>query len=237
MDRLIVTIDGPSGTGKSLTAEMLSKKLELKYINSGDYYRAVTYIAFSNEIKPNDYHAICRLASGLDLKFEDNGIFYDNKNISDDIRTIDITAKVTSISRINALRRIVNDKLRLYGDSGRLLMEGKDVGLNVFPDADFKFFLTSDMSARVARRRQEFLDRGHNIPKDKIEKELKYRDDLEIKKSNPILKKPDNAIIIDTSNMIIEEQVHYLYRYITDPESLIKKPALNGGSEKQSGNL
>jgi cytidylate kinase len=109
------------------------------------------------------------------------------------------------------------------GETG-MVMEGKDIGLTVFPKANFKFYLVSDMSARVARRHQDFLDFGQKIAKDKIEREIKLRDDMEIKKSPVILRKAENAIVVDTTNMIVEEQVNYLYRIITNPEADLIQP-------------
>ena len=139
-ENFIITIDGPTGTGKSVTAQYLAYKLGCKYYDTG------------------------------------------------------------------------------------FVIEGKDTGVDVFPNAQFKFYLVSDMSARIARRQQDFLDNGQKFSKEKIAKELKLRDDVEIKKAPAIVKKAKDAIKVDTTNMIVEEQVNYLYRIITNPELNLIQP-------------
>jgi CMP/dCMP kinase len=219
MDNLIITIDGPSGTGKSITARMLAEKLDVGYFDSGSYYRAITYAVLRGNIKQNDYNAICKTASSINLKFIDNTVLLNDKDITSELKALEITNKVSNISRINALRRMVNERLKKVADTSKgLIMEGKDTGVNVFPEANYKFYIISDLSTRVARRHQDFLDLGQKISKDKIEKELKLRDEMEMRKNPVILKKAEKAIEVDTTNMIIEEQVNYLYRIITNPD-------------------
>jgi len=217
---LIIAIDGPSGTGKSITSQLLANKLGFRYIDSGSYYRAVTYFVLNNNIKLNDYLAICKAAQGIELKFTNETVTMNDVDMIANFKRLDVTNKVCQISKIGALRRIINEKLLKLNDSETgMVMEGKDIGISVFPKANFKFYLVSDISARVARRHQDFLDVGQKIAKDKIEREIKLRDDMEMKKNPVILRKADNAIVVDTTNMIVEEQVNYLYRIITNPEA------------------
>ncbi len=224
-ENLIVAIDGPSGTGKSITSQLLAGKLGFRYIDSGSYYRAVTYYVLNNNIKLNDFHAICKAAQGIELKFTNESVFQEDADMLKNFKRLDVTNKVSQISKIGALRRIINEKLvKLNDGTSGLVMEGKDIGINIFPDANFKFYLISDMSARVARRHQDFLDLGQKIAKDKIEREIKLRDDMEMKKSPVILRKAENAIVVDTTNMIVEEQVNYLFRIITNPEMNLIQP-------------
>jgi cytidylate kinase len=219
-ENLIVAIDGPSGTGKSITAQLLAEKLGFRYIDSGSYYRAVTYYVLINNIKLNDYLAICKAAQGIELNYTNETVTMNDVDMIKNFKRLDVTNKVCQISKIGALRRIITEKLVKLNDGVTgMVMEGKDIGLTVFPKANFKFYLVSDMSARVARRHQDFLDFGQKIAKDKIEREIKLRDDMEMKKSPVILRKAENAIVVDTTNMIVEEQVNYLYRIITNPEA------------------
>ncbi len=220
MNNMIVTIDGPSGTGKSITSKILAEKLDLMYFDSGSYYRAVTYAVLKGGIKQNDFNAICKTAAALNLEFIENTVLLDKKDITPELKALEITNKVSHISRINALRRMASERLKKVKEENRgLLMEGKDTGVTVFPEAEFKFYLVSDLSARIARRHQDFLDLGQKISKDKIEKELKLRDELETRKNPMVLRKADDAVVVDTTNMIIEEQVNYLYRIITNPDT------------------
>jgi len=224
-ENLIVAIDGPSGTGKSITAQLLAEKLGFRYIDSGSYYRAVTYYVLINNIKLNDYLAICKAAQGIELNYTNETVTMNDVDMIKNFKRLDVTNKVCQISKIGALRRIITEKLVKLNDGVTgMVMEGKDIGLTVFPKANFKFYLVSDMSARVARRHQDFLDFGQKIAKDKIEREIKLRDDMEMKKSPVILRKAENAIVVDTTNMIVEEQVNYLYRIITNPEANLIQP-------------
>jgi cytidylate kinase len=224
-ENLIVAIDGPSGTGKSITAQLLAEKLGFRYIDSGSYYRAVTYYVLINNIKLNDYLAICKAAQGIELNYTNETVTMNDVDMIKNFKRLDVTNKVCQISKIGALRRIITEKLVKLNDGVTgMVMEGKDIGLTVFPKANFKFYLVSDMSARVARRHQDFLDFGQKIAKDKIEREIKLRDDMEMKKNPVILRKAENSIVVDTTNMIVEEQVNYLYRIITNPEANLIQP-------------
>jgi cytidylate kinase len=155
----------------------------------------------------------------MKLIFENDKVMLDDADVTTQLRALDITNKVTNICKINALRRIINERLKKYAeDENGVLIEGKDIGVNVLPDAGYKFFITADMNARTARRHQDFLDLGQKISKDKIDKELKLRDEFELRKNPAILKRAENAEEVNTTNMILEEQVIYLYRIITNTQ-------------------
>ena len=222
---LIITIDGPTGIGKSLAAKYLALKLGYKYYDSGIFYRAVTYFVLKNKIKPNDYLAICKAAQNIKISIEDEKVSINGEDISGSIKDIDVTNKVSGISKIGKLRQILNQKIKALDDgSTNIVVEGKDIGAEVFPNAKFKFYLVSDISARIARRQQDFLDNGQKFSKDKIAREIKLRDDVEIKKAPAIVKKAQDAVKVDTTNMIVEEQVNYLYRIIINPEAILNQP-------------
>jgi CMP/dCMP kinase len=214
MKKVVITIDGPTGTGKSTTARFLAEKLKFDYIDSGFYYRAITFIALQQKLKPNDINKLIDIAKKINIEFKDDSVFIEDKDVLEALRDFEITNKVASISKIKQLRKIVNEKIKSYYFDNGLVIDGKDMGTAVFPDANVKFFLTCDFDARVARRQQEFLDLGHKILKDKITLELKKRDELDSKHSDNTMKKAQNAIEVDTTNMIIEEQVDFLYRKI-----------------------
>jgi len=219
MDKLIIAIDGLTGTGKSHLSKYLADKLDITYIDSGLFYRAVMYKVIRNSIKLNDYMGICKAAQMMKLIFENDKVMLDDADVTTQLRALDITNKVTNICKINALRRIINERLKKYAeDENGVLIEGKDIGVNVLPDAGYKFFITADMNARTARRHQDFLDLGQKISKDKIDKELKLRDEFELRKNPAILKRAENAEEVNTTNMILEEQVIYLYRIITNTQ-------------------
>lgn len=224
-ENLIVTIDGPTGTGKSLAAKYLAEKLGYKYYDSGVFYRAVTYLVLKNKIKPNDYLAICRAAQEVNITFEEDKVMLNSEDITVFLKSIEVTNKVSGISKIGKLRQILNQKIKSLDDGkSNIVFEGKDLGAEVFQKAKYKFYIVSDISARIARRQQDFFDNGQKFSKDKIAREIKLRDDVEIKKAPAIVKKANDAIQVDTTNMIVEEQVNYLYRIITNPEANLIQP-------------
>lgn len=214
MDNIIITIDGPSGTGKSTTARILAEKLNYLYIDSGAMYRAITLELIKNEIKPTDLKSIVDLTKAADMKFEGEEFILNGKNITKEIRSLEVTNKVSNVSAIKELRKILVDKQRAFAKDNNVVMDGRDIGTVVFPEAKFKFFLVCDLKVRAARRRQDFIDHGFKIPVDKIMIELKKRDQIDTSRKESPLRKAKDAIEVNTTNMIIEEQVNFLYRKV-----------------------
>jgi CMP/dCMP kinase len=214
MTNFIVAIDGPTGTGKSTTARLLAEKLGLKYIDSGAMYRAVTFELLKHHIKPNEIKKIIDIARKLNLEFEEDEVTLNGTSITNEIRSFEVTNKVSSVSKIRQIREIIVVKQREYARDRGVVMDGRDIGTVVFPSADFKFFLICDLNTRAARRQQDFLDMGIKIPIDKIITEIQKRDEIDMtRKISPLVKAQD-AIEVDTTNLIIEEQVDCLYRKI-----------------------
>jgi cytidylate kinase len=218
-NKIIVAIDGPSGTGKSVTAKLLAKKLSLPYIDSGAYYRAITYLIIKDKIKPNEIKKIEELSDKCNLTFDNDSVFLNGEDVTTEIRSIDVTNKVSSVSKIKQVRAIVNEKLRNFAKENGLVMDGRDIGTVVFPNADFKFYLTCDMKVRAQRRKQDFLDNGQRIPLNKVLVELQKRDEVDTRREEAPLKKHKDAIEVDTTNLIIEEQVDFIYKKIIGSEN------------------
>jgi len=210
----VIAIDGPSGTGKSTTAKLLAKKLNYLYIDSGAMYRAVTYSVLKNKIPPTDNEQIISLSKTCDIILKEEEVLLNGEDVSAAIRNVDVTANVSTISAIKDVRDILVAKQREYAENNNVVMDGRDIGTVVFPNAKYKFFLVCDLKTRAARRQQDFRDIGLEIARDRIVKELQKRDDIDTKRAESPLKKADDAVIVDTTNMIIEEQVEHIYRII-----------------------
>ncbi len=225
MRNIVIAIDGPAGTGKSVTGKLLASKLGIQYIDSGAYYRAITYLSIINHIKLNEINKINEIARNLKLNFDGENIMLNNVNISKEMRSLEVSNRVSLLAKIKPLREIITEKLRHYKENGSLVMDGKDIGTVVFPDADFKFFFTSDINVRAARRQQDLVDYGYRVQIDKIVNEINKRDEIDITREDSPLQKATDAIEVDTTFMIIEEQVDLLYKTILQSVNLedIKK--------------
>ncbi|MBL8006787.1 MAG: (d)CMP kinase [Ignavibacteria bacterium] len=214
MDKTIVAIDGPSGTGKSTTARILAEKLGFLYIDSGAMYRAITFELLRNNVKPTDLKKITEITANANMTFDGEEFILNGKNITKEIRSLEVTNKVSSVSAIKEIRKILVDKQRAFAADSSVIMDGRDIGTVVFPNANFKFFLVCDLKTRAQRRRQDFIDHGLKIPVEKIMEELNKRDKIDSSRKESPLKKAKDAIEVNTTNMIIEEQVNFLYRKI-----------------------
>ena len=215
MEKTVVAIDGPSGTGKSTTARILAEKLNYLYIDSGAMYRAVTYDLLKKKVSGKDIKSIIEVTKAAEMKFEGEEFILNGKNVTKEIRTLEVTNRVSNVSAIKELRKILVDKQRSYAEKYDVVMDGRDIGTVVFPEAKFKFFLVCDLKVRAARRRQDFMDHGFKIPIEKIMAELKKRDQIDTKRKESPLRKAKDAVEINTTNMIIEEQVNCLFRKVS----------------------
>jgi len=214
LDKIVVAIDGPSGTGKSTTARLLAGKLNFLYIDSGAMYRAITIELLRNDVKPTETKKIVELTKNANISFEGEEFFLNGMNVTKEIRSLEVTNKVSSVSTIKEIRKILVDKQRGFAKEHDVVMDGRDIGTVVFPEANFKFYLVCELKTRAVRRRQDFMDNELNIPLDKIMLELKKRDEIDSSRKESPLRKAKNAIEVNTTNMIIEEQVNFLFRKI-----------------------
>ena len=215
---LIIAIDGPAASGKSTTAQLLAQKLGYVYIDTGAMYRACALKAKKMGIDINDEESIRELLDDIDIRIENhnskNRIFLDGEEVSEDIRADDISALASAISAIPAVRYKMVELQRKMGEKGGVILDGRDIGTFVFPTAEVKFFLTASPEVRAKRRWLELKQKGINKDFSEVLADLVKRDNNDSQRALAPLKKADDAIEVDTSNMTIEEQTDCLYQII-----------------------
>ena len=212
---MIIAIDGPSASGKSTTAKGVSNKLGFTHIDTGSMYRAVTFGLSHENIMPDDLKSINIYLRNLDLTFDSNGhIILNGENVSNSIRTVEISSKVSMISAIPDIRnKMVNFQRNIAGKSNCVL-EGRDIGTVVFPNADYKFYMIADINIRAQRRLIELKQINESITIEEIISNIKNRDELDSKRSHSPLKKAIDAIEIDTSLLSINQQIEKIVEIV-----------------------
>jgi cytidylate kinase len=209
---MIVAIDGPAGAGKSTVAKILAKRLGFLYIDTGAMYRALTLKALDNNIDIGDEAKINELAlnTKIDLRSNADGslsILLDGKDVSLDIRRPRITRYVSDVSRIKGVRQVLVKMQRDLGQRGDCVLEGRDIGTVVFPYAERKFFIDASAQVRVNRRFKELKESNQNVAEVDVAKDLSNRDKIDSTREVSPLRKAEDAIYIDTTNLSIEAVV------------------------------
>ncbi len=215
MNKNIIAIDGPAGSGKSSVAREIASKTDFFYMDSGAYYRAITlyllnlYKSEKNSILFNEWITqksaesfLFNLTLNSNLsKTEENKTFLNSRDVSIEIRDPDVTQQIKHIAVLREVREFVNKNLYKLSENYKLVMDGRDIGTEVFPDAYLKFFLTADPEVRAKRRYDEYLEKGIEINFQQLKEEIIKRDESDINRKIAPLKKAEDAILIDTSNL------------------------------------
>jgi cytidylate kinase len=209
--KLVVAIDGPAASGKSTTARLAAEKLGYIHVDTGAMYRAVTLKVLRAGIPPDDRKAIGGLLRETHVALRREGgvtrVLLDGHDVTEEIRSREVTRSVSIVSRHRAVREAMVREQRRMGAEGGIVLEGRDIGTVVFPDADVKFFMIAGIESRARRRAQELRTKGAEPDLDGLMKEIRERDSLDSTRKESPLRKADDAIEIDTSDMTIEEQV------------------------------
>lgn len=211
MKKLIITIDGPSGSGKSTVSRTIAKRLSLQYLDTGAMYRASALQAVRKGIDFSDGPALFKMCMELDMNFIPDGdnqkLFLGQEDITLKIRSPEMDMLSSKISAVKEVREAMAVMQRKVGLSGGLVAEGRDMGTVIFPDADYKFFVTASIPERAQRRYLERFGRGESISREVVEDEIRKRDEQDSGRTIAPLRPASDAHIIDTTAMGLEQVV------------------------------
>ena len=215
---MILAIDGIAASGKSTTAKMVASKLGFTFLDTGAMYRAVTLAILDQSVELNDETALKSLLTDLDLEVkpdkEGTNIFLKGKDVSKKIRSLDVTENVSAVSAIPVVREAMVSIQRTLGSQTDCIVEGRDIGTVVFPDADFKFFIVADVKTRARRRQLDLLTLGEKRSIEELSKDLKTRDQKDSSRSHSPLTKAADAVELDTTHLSIDEQVKFIVGFV-----------------------
>jgi len=214
----VIAIDGPAGSGKSTVSKLIAKKLGLLYIDTGAMYRALTLKAMRDGFDLEDESSLTRLAGSTNIDLKEAGgklnVFLDGEEVSGFIRTQELTNNVKYIARVPGVRKEMVRLQRAIGERSGAVLEGRDIGTVVFPDADYKFYLDADVAERTRRRHKELVEFGQKVDLEAMKKDVVARDESDMKRLFGALKVADDAVVVDTTNLTIDQVVEQLLSYI-----------------------
>ncbi len=222
MNKIIIAIDGYSSTGKSTFAKMIASALDYLYLDSGAFYRAITWFAIENGwIDTNgtlNATAIENNLNNISVSFSkspENGspvTFLNGKNVEDAIRSLQVSQNVSAVSVLPCVRDFVDRQLRKWGENKGIVMDGRDIGTAVFPQAELKIFMTAPVEIRARRRLNEMLAKGQNATFEEVLANVEQRDYLDSHRSKNPLSRADDAIVLDNGNMTIPRQMEWFMK-------------------------
>ncbi len=218
MRTLIIAIDGPAASGKSTTARLVAQRLGFLHLDTGAMYRAVTLKVLQAGLDPENSEEIRQLleTTHVELRKTDGTIqvLLDGKDVSEEIRSLAVTESVSAVSALAPVREVMVREQRRVAEQSNIVAEGRDIGTVVFPDADLKFFIIAGIEARAERRRKELLENGVEADLPSLVEAIRVRDMFDASRAVSPLRKADDAIELDTSNLSIEEQVEFVVRHV-----------------------
>ena len=217
---IIIAIDGYSSTGKSSFAKIIANEFGFLYLDSGALYRGVTFFAIENGFIDEDCRidvpALSEALAELDLHFGEKGTYIGDRCIEDEIRSLAVAGKVSPIATVAEVREFVDRKLREFGKKKRVVMDGRDIGTTVFPDAELKIFMTADPLIRAQRRADEMVAKGGKVDLQEVLKNLQERDYIDSHRETSPLTQAEDAIVLDNSHLTMEQQMEWLKGIISE---------------------
>ncbi len=223
MKKITIAIDGFSSTGKSTVAKQIAKKLEYIYIDSGAMYRAITLYAMKMNFIDNEEFAkelLIKNLPNIELSFVFNKkmeiaeMYLNGNNVEREIRSLEVSKLVSKVAKVSEVRRMLVKQQQEYGRNKGVVMDGRDIGTVVFPEAELKLFMTASAEKRATRRFDELILRGDKVSFEEILKNVQYRDFVDSTRDDSPLIKADDAIEFDNSNLTLEEQYDEIYKLV-----------------------
>jgi len=224
--KIIIAIDGPAASGKSTTARLVAERLGYLYIDTGAMYRAVALKVLEHGLDVDDVEGISKLVEKTEVRLVQSKdglkVYLDGRDVTDEIREPEVTNASSAVSAIPKVRELLVREQRKMGESGGIVLEGRDIGTVVFPNADLKIYMVADDEERARRRQRELLQKGGAKAPDLsvLIQEIQERDKRDSSRAISPLRKAADAIELDTSNLTIEEQVEFVLR---EARKLIQK--------------
>ncbi|MCP9235874.1 (d)CMP kinase [Lewinella sp. JB7] len=222
--RLTIAIDGYSACGKSTLARALAKRLGYSYIDTGAMYRAVTLYLQREGVDIGDQEAISDAMDGLRIAFRpsDNHVLLNGEDVEREIRGLAVSKMVSPVAALSAVRRAMVDQQRKMGAAGGVILDGRDIGTVVFPDADLKLFVVADLDTRVDRRLRELVAAGREVRREDVAANLEERDYIDSHRADSPLRQAEDAILLDNThldlNQLVERGVELVEDLRKDPE-------------------
>ena len=215
-----VAIDGPSGAGKSTIARAVSQQLGFIYIDTGAMYRSVGYFAFQKDVDPKDEQGLEKILPKVEIDIKHIGgvqhIFVCGEDVSDKIRTPQMSMAASDVSRHGCVREKLTDLQRHLADTRDVVMDGRDIGTCVLPDAQVKIFLTASVDARAKRRFDELVAKGENVSFDEVKADIEKRDYNDSHRAISPLKCAYDATVLDTTELSLEQSIEAVFKIITE---------------------
>jgi len=231
MIKNVITIDGPAGSGKSTVAKILARQLGFKYIDTGAMYRAITLAVLQNKINYDDEKSIIKLTRSIKLELDSTSVDerkytkvkLNGIDVTDELRSKEVGAAVSIISKISGVRRYLVSLQRKFVKDGSAVLEGRDTGSVVCPDALLKIYLTASLEERIKRRDLQVREKGQVLKRDIIKKEIISRDKIDSSRKDSPLVIPKNGIIVDTTGLSIREVTNKIKKLYLDRSNVKTK--------------
>lgn len=210
---IIIAIDGYSGVGKSSTARAVAQQLDYTYLDSGAMYRAVTLYFLRHRINIAEPEAVRKALADIRIRFGQQTVFggyatyLNDEDVENEIRGMEVSQQVSPVSALPAVRRAMVEQQRAMGEERRVVMDGRDIGTNVFPQAELKVFMKADPMVRAQRRRAELLEKDQDVPLAEITANLTQRDQLDTSRKENPLTQAEDARVLDTTHLTFDAQV------------------------------